>query len=500
MINKVVNSIDEALAGLEPGMTLASGGFGTCGTPFVLIDGIVEKGIGDLTVYSNNPGTQVDDDALGLSKCVAAGLIKKFCGSFVGFARDMERQYLTGQVEVELIPQGTLAERMRAGGAGIPAFFTPTGAGTMVSEGGLPELYDANGQIIRRSEPKETRVFIRNGVEEECVLEQAINTDFSIVRAWRADSDGNLQFRLTAQNMNPPVAMCGKITVAEVEEIVPVGEIAPEQIHVQGIFVDRILPLTPEQATDKVAERIITRSEDPTANEPRHELIARDDSGNEIGWTRAGIAARAAKELADGTYVNLGLGIPTMIPDFLPNDVQVVFHAENGVLKYGEFPLPSEVDADLINASKQTTTLQPGGAVFDSVRSFDMIRGKHINTAVLGALQVSQRGDIANWGIPGQKANGMGGAMDLVKGAQRVIAIMEHVNAKGEMRLLKECTYPLTASGAISLVITNLGVFDVTPDGLVLIETAPGISVEEIREKTDADFTLGEGIVEGRVA
>lgn len=192
MLNKIVNSIDEALAGLEPGMTLASGGFGTCGTPFVLIDGIVEKNIGDLTVYSNNPGTQVDDITLGLSRCVEAGLLKKFCGSFVGFARDMERQYLTGQVEVELIPQGTLAERMRAGGAGIPAFFTPTGAGTMVAEGGLPELYDATGTIVRRSQPKESRVFVRNGIGEECVLEEAITTDFSIVRAWRADSDGNL--------------------------------------------------------------------------------------------------------------------------------------------------------------------------------------------------------------------------------------------------------------------------------------------------------------------
>lgn len=288
--------------------------------------------------------------------------------------------------------------------------------------------------------------------------------------------------------------------MAEVEEIVPVGEIAPEQIHVQGIFVDRILPLTPEQAADKVAEHIITRSEDPSAAEPRKELIARDESGNEIGWTRAGIAARAAQELADGSYVNLGLGIPTSIPDFLPEGVQVVFHAENGVLKYGEFPLPNEVDADLINASKQTTTLQPGGAVFDSVRSFDMIRGKHINTAVLGALQVSEKGDIANWGIPGQKANGMGGAMDLVKGAQRVIAIMEHVNAKGEARLLKECTYPLTAAGAISLVITNLGVFEVTDSGLILQETAPGISVHQIRATTAADFTLGADIVDGRVA
>ncbi|MGO4957608.1 3-oxoacid CoA-transferase [Luteococcus sp. Sow4_B9] len=490
MMDKVVASLDEALDGLKPGMTLAAGGFGTCGTPFTLIDGIVERGIGDLTVYSNNPGTQVDDHALGLSKAVEARLIKKFCGSFVGFARELEKQYLTGQVDVDLIPQGTLAERMRAGGAGIPAFFTPTGAGSMVSEGGLPVRYDAEGKVVLRSEPKETRTFIRNGVEEECVLEEAIVTDFSIVRAHKADRDGNLVFRLTAQNMNPPVAMCGQITVAEVEELVEVGELRPEEIHVQGIFVDRVLVLTPEQAADKVAERIITRSPEPEDNEPHRALVATDADGKEMGWTRAGIAARAAKELKDGSYVNLGVGMPTMIPDYLPEDVQVVFQSENGLLKFGPFPLPEEVDADLINASKQTTTLAAGGSTFDSVRSFDMIRGKHVNTAVLGALQVSEKGDIANWGIQGRKTNGMGGAMDLVKGAQRVIAIMEHVNNEGELRVLKECVYPLTGPRCIDLIVTNLCVLEVTERGLVLVELAPGVSEEKVRELTEPELLL----------
>ncbi|MEL4504875.1 3-oxoacid CoA-transferase subunit B [Luteococcus sp. H138] len=488
MIDKVVSSLDEALEGLAPGMKLSVGGFGTCGTPFVLIDGIVERGVGDLEVYSNNPGTQIDETAMGLSKVVEAGLMRKFCGSFVGFAKALERQYLTGEIDVDLIPQGTLAERMRAGGAGIPAFFTPTGAGSMVSEGGLPIRYDANGNVILRSEPKETRVFTRpDGTEELCVLEEAITTDFALIRAHKADRDGNLVFRLTAQNMNPSAAMCGKITVVEVEELVETGELRPEEIHLQGIFVDRILVLTPEQAADKVAERIITRSEDPDDNEPHEALVAKNEHGQPIGWTRAGIAARAAKELKDGSYVNLGVGIPTSIPDYLPEDVQVVFQSENGLLKFGPFPLPDEVDADLINASKQTTTLAPGGSTFDSVRSFDMIRGKHVNTAVLGALQVSEKGDIANWGIPGRKTNGMGGAMDLVKGAQRVIAIMEHLNVHGEHRILKECTYPLTAAGAISLVITNLGVFQVADHGLVLTELAPGITVEDIREYTEPE-------------
>lgn len=178
-----------------------------------------------------------------------------------------------------------------------------------------------------------------------------------------------------------------------------------------------------------------------------------------------------------------------MIPDYLPKDLEVIFHSENGLLKTGPSPLPEEVDADIVNAGKFTTTIAKGGSTFDSMRSFDMIRGKHIDTAVLGALQVSEKGEIANWIIPGMKSNGMGGAMDLVKGARRVIAIMEPTVVDTDApRILKECSFPLTALSAVDLVITNLAVFEVTPDGLELLELAPGVSLERVRAATEPDF------------
>ncbi|MGO4957802.1 CoA transferase subunit A [Luteococcus sp. Sow4_B9] len=253
MVDKVVSSISEALEGLEEGMSVAVGGFGTCGAPAALIEGIIEKGVGGLTAYSNNPGTELDQIALGLSRAVKAGLVKRFCGSFVGYAKSVERQYLAGEMEVELIPQGSLVERMRAGGAGIPAFWTPSGAGTPVSDGGMPMRYDGEGNVVLVSEPKETRTFMVDGKEELCVMEEAIVTDFSLVHAWKGDREGNLKFRYTAENFNPVVGMCGKVTVAEVEELVEVGELEPGEIQLQGIFVDRVVALKPEEGAGEGA-------------------------------------------------------------------------------------------------------------------------------------------------------------------------------------------------------------------------------------------------------
>ncbi len=250
-MDKVVASAAEAVADIPDGATISVGGFGLCGIPAVLIEAVLEAGTTDLQAVSNNCGV----DEWGLGRLLFEKRLRRMISSYVGENKEFARQYLSGELEVELTPQGTLAERMRAGGSGIPAFFTATGVGTQVAEGGLPWRYDDSGNVIVSSPPKDTRTFETHDGPKEFVLEEAIVADFGLVRAWKGDRHGNLIYRDSARNFNPLAAMCGRVTIAEVEELVEPGELNPNDVHTPGVFVQRVVELTPEQVAAKQIEK-----------------------------------------------------------------------------------------------------------------------------------------------------------------------------------------------------------------------------------------------------
>lgn len=262
-MDKSVGSAAEAVADIPDGATIAAGGFGLVGVPIVLIRALIEQGATHLEVVSNNCGV----DAWGLGELLSAGRIDRIIASYVGENREFARQYLSGEVEVELTPQGTLAERLRAGGVGIPGFYTPAGVGTLVSEGGLPWRYAPDGTVAVESPAKETRVLDSLGAPRTYVFEEAIRADYGLVRAAKGDRHGNLVFERSTRNFNPLVAMCGRVTIAEVDELVEPGELDPDSVHLPGIYVDRIVQLTREQAADLPIEKTTVRVR-PGSGEP----------------------------------------------------------------------------------------------------------------------------------------------------------------------------------------------------------------------------------------
>ena len=438
-------TLDEAAQKVKDGDILLQGGFGMTGNPVHLMHALAKTGTKGLTFIGNNVG----EPGIGGGLLLRNGQISKMIGSFFTSNPEAVKAAQSGEVEYELLPQGTLAEAIRAGGAGIGGFFTPTSAGTLLAEG------------------RETKVL--NGVEQ--VFIPGIRGNVAFVRAWKADTAGNLQYRMTEQNFNRAMATAADIVIAEVEEIVEVGELDPNQIHTPGCYVDFLVEakLTLEDLGSSASV----------------------SSSRKVSESRMNMAKRALQELSKGDVVNLGIGIPTLVADLILPEDDINLHTENGMLGVG--PVPKDGGGALdypVNAGKIPVTALPGSSYFDSAESFGMIRGQHVDIAIMGGLQVDEGANLANWAVPGKPLLGVGGAMDLASGAKRLIITMTHTNKDGSSKVKPVCSLPLTALGTVNMVITDLAVFEFIEGKLTLTEVMPGSSLEEIKEKTEASFDI----------
>jgi 3-oxoacid CoA-transferase len=452
-MDKVVGSAAEAVSDLAPGSVIGVGGFGIVHAfPVHLIGAVRELGLTDLVIVTNSLGT---DSGHPLS-LVQQGQVRKLIAAFSarpGSAIGPADAISPVPLEVELVPQGLLAERMRAAGAGLGPFFSPVAADTVLAEG------------------KERRVF--GG--RDYILEQPLPLDFGLIYAHAADQAGNLVFRGASQNFGPSVAKAARVVIAEVDEIVEIGTLRPDDVGLPGIFVDRIV-------VSPARREAVWRKPRVDEQQPREYLGRRGRSGRQI-------AERVAALLPEGSYVNLGVGLPTMVSDFLDGR-DVTLHAENGLLGYGTRLAPPDADIDVFNAASEPVTLRQGASTFDTVEAFEMARGGRLDAVILGAYQVGADGTFANWTTPTLGGGAIGGAMDLVVRPGKLIIAMWHCERSGQPKVVRQCAYPPTGTGCVNLIVTDLAVMERDERGLVLRECSPGFSPADIQQLTDAPLTV----------
>jgi len=463
-MDKVISTPELAVADIGDGATVAIAGFGV-GHRFAtsLILALRDKDSRDLCVVCNSLGGpgQIRGQVLAENR-----QIRKLISAFSdrpGIKTASEEQIIAGELLSELVPQGVLVERCRAGGAGIPAFYSPVGVDTPLAAG------------------KDLRYF--DG--KPYVLEHAIRLDFALLRAYRADRAGNVQFRGGSQNFNPSFAKAARVAIVEVDEIVEIGELDPRDIHLPGIFVSRVV---------KSTHVVNVSTSNPSSSVRRAADTARTYNGK-TALTRAAIAKRAAQLVRDGTYVNLGTGIPTQVSNFLSGR-NVWLHAENGILGYGGMVFGDAVDPDVYNASGQFVSLLPGASFFDSVSSFEMARSGKLDTVILGAYEVDQHGNVANWSRGNPSRGGIGGAMDLLAGKAQIIIVMEHCDSRNRPKLRRNCSLPLTAAACVDYVVTDLALLHRRDGHFVLEEVAPGFTPEEVIALSEMEISISPEISE----
>jgi 3-oxoacid CoA-transferase len=451
-----MQSAAEAIADLPDGATIALTGFGTsAGIPSTLVVAARHKGVKNLTVVANSLGAAGEVRAQMLVQNRQVRTLMTAFSSRPGIQSPSDEQIDAGEIEVELVPQGTLVERLRAGGAGVAAVYIKTGVGTPIADG------------------KELRYF--DG--EPYILEHAIKVDYTFARGHRADRLGNVEFRGSNIHFNLAMAKAARVTIVEVDEIVEVGEIPPERIGLPGIFVTRVVRSTVPVDPPKGGGRIRRPADVPRTY------------NGKPGWTRHEIARRVVELIPDGSYVNLGSGMPTLISSCIAGR-DIVLHGENGILGHGAVIQGDEADPDVFNASTQTVAVQPGASFFDSVTAFEMGRGGRLDAVVLGAYQVDAEGNLANYSTGDVKKGGIGGAMDLIAGGSTLIIMMEHRDSKGRPKLVEHTRYPLTGAACVDVVVTDLAVLRRTDGAWVLERVADGFTPAEVVNLTETPLRV----------